>query len=246
MPLGAAQSAWLAGLLVFWAALLLGGFLFGASGADVKRRMPVWTRMGSSATLVLAAWSWFRFGRGSSAVGFALLVAVGMTCGMAGDLFMAKVLPASNHTLAGIGAFALGHVAYIGACLSFATALGLDAGRALFGAWAAWLLVGLLGWYLVVFRGQRATFLHWAALPYSLLLASTAGFAAGLALQEPTFVLMAVGAGLFLVSDLILAGGLFAGRRFNLMDDVVWLTYGPAQMLIVYSIGSALRFAAGG
>ena len=246
IPLSAAQSTWLLVLLLLWAALLFGGFLFGAPGSGAGRRMPVWTRMASSATLVLAAWSWYWFSRGSSAAGFAVLVAIGMSCGMAGDLFMAKVLPVSHHTLAGIGAFALGHVAYIAACLSFGNAQGLDAGAARFGAWAAWLLIGLLGWYLVVFRGQTPTFLQRAALPYSLLLASTAGVATGLALQASSFIPLAVGAGLFLVSDLILAAGLFAGRHFALMDDVIWLTYGPAQMLIVYSVGSALRLASGG
>ncbi|MBI5669683.1 MAG: hypothetical protein HZC41_16925 [Chloroflexi bacterium] len=43
------------------------------------------------------------------------------------------------------------------------------------------------------------------------------------------------------MSDLILAGELFSGINFPLIGDVMWLTYGPAQMLIVYSmIGGAL------
>jgi hypothetical protein len=55
---------------------------------------------------------------------------------------------------------------------------------------------------------------------------------------------LALGAALFLLSDLILAGELFRGwRRPGL--DVVWLTYGPAQMLIVYSARSCRALAAG-
>jgi hypothetical protein len=100
---------------------------------------------------------------------------------------------------------------------------------------AGWLLVGLVGWYLVVFRGQEVTMLHWAALPYALLLASTAGFATGLALQSSHFVPLALGAALFLLSDLILAGELFSGLKFPLIGDVIWLTYGPGQALIVYA-----------
>src|SRR5262249_19507935 len=108
------------------------------------------------------------------------------------------------------------------------------------GSWLAWLLFGAAGWYVVVFRGQEPAVLHYAALPYALLLASTAGFATGLALQAREFVPSATGAALFLVSDLILAGQLFTRLHFYLINDVVWLTYGPGQMLLVYGVGRAL------
>ncbi len=235
-------------LLIAWAALLFGGFIFGKPQAgrqsgDRDGRMPTWTRMASSAVLVVAGWSWAALARGSGAATFALLIAVGMTLGFLGDLFMAKLLPVSPHVLWGIGAFGLGHVAYIAAILGYGSAHGLDAAGPRFGAWLVWLLIGAVAWYFVVFRGQKPTALHWAALPYSLLLASTAGFATGLALQDPAFVPLAIGAVLFLISDLILAAQLFAGRRFRLIDDVVWLTYGPGQMLIVYSVGAAIMAA---
>jgi hypothetical protein len=51
---------------------------------------------------------------------------------------------------------------------------------------------------------------------------------------------MAVGAAFFLLSDLILAAHLFNDLFFPLFEDAIWLTYGPGQMLIVYSVGSAL------
>lgn len=230
-------------LTLAWAALLFGGFMFGKPQVGREGRMPTWTRMASSAALVVAGWSWADLAHGSSAATFGLLIAVGMTLGFLGDLFMAKLLPVSPHVLWGMAAFGLGHVAYIAAIVSYGSTRGLDAAGPRLGAWLAWLLIGAVAWYFVVFRGQRPTALHWAALPYSLLLASTAGFATGLALQDPTFAPLAVGAVLFLISDLILAAQLFAGRRFRLIDDVVWLTYGPGQMLIVYSIGAAIMAA---
>ena len=88
--------------------------------------------------------------------------------------------------------------------------------------------------------GIAPTVVHWIALPYALLLAGTAGVATGLALQDGRFVPLALGAALFLLSDLILAGEMFSGMRFRLIGDIIWLTYGPAQMLIVYSIGAVL------
>ena len=82
--------------------------------------------------------------------------------------------------------------------------------------------------------------LRWAALPYALLLATTAGVATGLAIQSPVFVPLALGAALFLVSDLLVAGERFGRVRFPHSGDAVWLTNGPAQMLIVYAVNSAL------
>ena len=111
--------------------------------------------------------------------------------------------------------------------------------------WTLWLVVGVIGWYLAVFRGQeKRSALHWMALPYALLLASTAGVVTGLAVQDPVFWPMAIGAALFVLSDLIIAGRLFnprplgSQRHSDLIDNTIWLTYGPGQMLIVYSVGS--------
>ncbi len=230
---------WLLALQWLWAAFLFGGFLLGRPDPRQTRRMPTWTRIASSLTLTAASWSWYWLSRERPAGGYALLIGLGMTLGFLGDLFMARLWPMAQPVLGGIVAFGLGHVAYIAAFLSLARRSELIAPGPLTGAWAVWLGIGLLGWYWTVFRGQRPAALHWAALPYALLLASTAGVATGLAWQMPVFLPLALGGALFLISDLILAAQLFSGRHFPLIGDVVWLTYGPAQMWIVYSVDGA-------
>ena len=75
--------------------------------------MPLWTRIASSVVLVLAAWSWYLVSRSTTTSLFALLIAVGMTLGLLGDLFMARLLAVAQYVLFGMGAFGLGHVAYI-------------------------------------------------------------------------------------------------------------------------------------
>jgi hypothetical protein len=253
-------------LLALWALLLFGGFVFGKAWSDGTRRMPRWTRLASSSVLVITAWYWFELGRreetirsgllimrASNGVGYnyALLIAVGMTLGFIGDLFMAKLIVKSDkHVLGGIGAFGLGHIAYIAAFIGFGGYLarvplvdpnGVASAR--LAAWLVWLIIGAAAWYVVVFRGQKHSVLHYAALPYALLLSSTAGVATELAINLSVFVPLAIGCALFLLSDLILAARLFNGLYFRLVDDVVWLTYGPAQMLIVYSVGVAMSLA---
>lgn len=237
------QRVWLIGLWIAWACLLFGGLSARGSQPGGSGRMSMPMRLLSSALLVAAGWSWAWFSRGTGAAGYAKAIAAGMSLGFLGDLLMARVLPVREHVLAGMAAFGLGHVAYIAAGLRFGAAHGLDAAGPLLAAWAAWLLAGAAGWYLVVARGEKRTALHWVALPYALLLASTAGVASGLALQAGAFWPFAAGAGLFLFSDLILAAGLFGRVRLPRYNDIIWLTYGPGQMAIVYSIGAALALA---
>ena len=231
----ASTSAWLLVLLVAWGALLLGSVVTSCLSRQSRQRMSTWLRLASSAILVLAAWIWYLVARDTPGVAeFALLIALGMTLGFLGDLLLADALPVKQGFLAGMAAFALGHIAYIIAILSLTPQV----------QWAVAgiaLLVGLAGWYTVVFRGGKGVMLlRWAALPYALLLATTAGVAVGLAIQTPAFSPLALGAALFLASDLLVAGEQFGRIDFPHIDDAVWLTYGPAQMLIVYAVNSAL------
>jgi hypothetical protein len=246
------QSIWLAGLLILWAVLLLGGFLLGKPGEPGAARMPVWTRLLSSFVLVIAAWAWYVVARQTGGRTSALLIAIGMSLGFLGDLFMARVLPAPDRVIAGILSFGLGHVAYIAAGMSVWRTFEPGSAGPFIAAWLAWLLIGAAAWYVVVYRGPSIWYLFvrrsvpgnplaWAALPYALLLASTAGVATGLALQSVAFLPFAFGAALFLVSDLILASQLFTGRSFPFIGDVIWLTYGPGQMFIVYSVSAVMR-----
>ena len=225
-------------LWLAWAALLFGGFAFGRPAAPGGRRMPTWTRMASSVVLVAAAAVFALSTPGSLPLA---LVAVGMAFGLLGDLFMARLILRGNaYVFGGIGAFGLGHIAYIAALILAGSAEGPTAAR--WGALVAAWVLALILWFAIIWRPAKARGpLHIAALVYALLLASTFGLATGLALGDPAFWPVALGALLFLLSDLILAAGLFNGLRFPGIDDVVWLTYGPGQMLIVFGMGLALN-----
>ena len=229
---------WLIALLILWAVLLFGGFIFGP--ANPSQRMPKWTRLTSSAILVLAGWSWFLITRQNSVNSYLLWLAIGMTFGFVGDLFMAGTMPGGRNVLGGMATFGLGHIAYIIGIWRFGNQVGLTDGTARWASLIVWWIIGAVLWYFVVYRGQQPTTLHQVALPYALLLASTAGVATGLAIQQGQFSWLAVGAALFLVSDLMIAAQLFNDTSFPLIGDVIWLTYGPGQMLIVFSAATAV------
>jgi hypothetical protein len=98
------------GLLVLWAVFLFGGFIFGKEWEGKHRRMPVWTRMASSFTLVIIAWAAWLFSNQEPLI---LPFAIGMTLGFIGDLFMAHIIPVKENVLGGMAAFGVGHIAYI-------------------------------------------------------------------------------------------------------------------------------------
>lgn len=220
-------------LAFLWACLLFGGFIFGKLNDEGTRRMPTWTRMTSSFTLVVFGWLWCLLTRDSAYGTLAQWFAIGMTFGWIGDLFMASLLPLKNHVLGGIASFGVGHIAYIIGLIYASNIFQLTDRLLQAITLVIWLILALILWYRIVYRGSEQSFLHKASLPYALLLASTAGIAMGLALQHPAFILITIGAGLFLLSDLILATELFNGAKWTYIGDVVWLTYGPGQMLIV-------------
>jgi hypothetical protein len=239
------------GIWILWACLLLGGTVLsesvrGGQIALLKDQILLVAHLGSSTLLVAAAWIWFLGYSRSLAAGTVALFAIGMTFGAIGDFFnggvLQELIPLPDPVLGGIAAFALGHIAYIVACVRVGRQRGFRSHGKRWAAIAFWQVFGLVAWYLVVYCGMNrgAGLLVWPALPYSLLLAGTAGIATYLALEDRRFTPLAIGAVLFLISDLILAFRMFHGE-FAMAGHAVWLTYGPAQMLIVYSIGAAAR-----
>jgi uncharacterized membrane protein YhhN len=242
----ARRPAVLTGMQLVWGLLLVVGISgqFGRHGL-----VSVTGRIGSSAVLVIAGWTWYALSsRNQRVQPYPLLIALGMTLGFLGDLFMAGLVPIPlkepelASTLGGIGSFALGHIAYMTGIVRFGRKEQLATRHHWLKGILPWQLVGLVGWTMVALPAMSKTVLVWPALPYSLLLAGTAGCATALYLGEAKFLGLAVGGGLFLLSDLILATRMF-GNGFPLAGELVWATYGPGQMLIVYSIGSALWVA---
>ena len=232
-------SALLWGIWLLWFVLLVGGFVLGIytsdEGPTARSHIPTPMRMGSSVALVAAALVAAAGRRHRVEARFLGWIATGMAFGLLGDLFNADLLAVGlpNPVLGGIVSFGLGHVAYILACLDAQKRLDTFSGRTRSVSLVVWLLIGVAGWAAIVSTGSENQMLRWPALPYSLLLATTTGMMTALALTERRFAPMALGAALFLFSDMVLAFELFHGS-FVGAGDLVWLTYGPGQMLIVY------------
>lgn len=242
----AGSGRWLLfGLPLIWAALLIFGFILGKPNAEKTRRLPLPARMGMSVTLVLSALVWWRAGTAGTALAtYGLLIFLGMTFGLLGDLFMARVIPTFDEVSFGILAFGAGHVFYASAYLHAGRILGLDAGQTrLFLLIVLW-TVAILLWLLFVRTSSRSAVMNVGTLVYSLLLASMAALALALAVQEGRLWPLALGGLSFLASDLILGNQIMRGSHWFLISDAVWTTYTVGQMLIVFSTGIVLDLLA--
>ncbi len=220
--------------------LLIAGFAAHPYDTPRQGRMPKRTELPQSFLLIiLAAVIWLAAAQGTALATLGLLTCLGMVFGFLGDLFMANVFRQEAHVLFGMVAFAVGHIFYMLGFRQIALAFDLHAagsyGLALVVMWAAAAVL----WYVMV-RKPGGDAMQYAALVYALFLASMAGYALGIALQQPAFWPLAIGGGLFLFSDALIAANLFSGRRFRYMGDLIWLTYILAQALIVTTALAAL------
>jgi len=230
-------------LLAVWAALLILGFAFGKLDEERINRIPRLNKILSSAILVACALIWWLAGAaGTPLAGYAALLFFGMAFSFLGDVIMAELLPLPQHVLFGIGAFGVAHVLYISGYLRLGGVLGLQDGRARAAGLAVFLVLAVVLWWVLICSPQTpAVLLNYGSLGYALLLAAMAGLAVSLALQEPRFVPLALGAVLFLISDVFLGHRLFQGGKFLLVGDLVWMTYIVGQLLIVFSTAIGLR-----
>ena len=221
-------------LFTLAAALLLLGLALGRPDARRRNRIPLPMRMLSSALVLAAALLLWKDADARSERG-ARLVATGMGCGLLGDLVMARVIPLPQHVIFGMLSFGAGHTLYIQAFLerSRQAAVTGHLYPALGAAWA----IALAGWWALVRNPEMDRMLNYGSLAYALLLASMSGTAASLGAQDRRYTPAALGGGLFLASDLILASELFRKTHFPGIGDLIWMTYIVGQALIVESVG---------
>lgn len=203
----------------------------------------------SSAALTLLAWTWWKRS-GARQKGACAFVAVGMTFGLIGDLLLANLVVSGKAALLlGMGAFGIGHLAYLGALVREQRSRSLGWDTFLIANWVAWLGVGAFGWYAIVAGAVGIEpLIRDAALVYVALLASLPGLALPTAARVPELKLMGIGSAIFFLSDLVLSMRLFRPELFEripdaIRGDAVWLSYGVAQALIVAAAGTLARQA---
>lgn len=177
------------------------------------------------------------------------LVCAALGLSWLGDAMLAHYPPVAGKVrdpfIAGMGFFALAHMAYIAAfalSLSGMPLLRMRIPGALLGSelipglLPVYLLLGLLFWVLFILRTPQPGPVKAAVLVYAELLCAMGAFACGASFTGVSFVwLLPLGGLLFIVSDGVIALHVFhdrieSERRY---EAAVWCTYLPAQVLLL-------------
>ncbi len=234
-----AMLLWLA-----WAILLGGGLI--AHVAESAGLSSIETELKAGSSLALVAFGWLSVPLTHRTLRpVATLIAVGMTLGCLGDAspLLGSRWPDPQRTLGNMLLFGLGHVAYIRACVLVRRWERAKCPASLwYGSLAVWLVIGIVLWYFVAYIGPRQPVMRVPALGYMLLLSATTGVTFGYALSDRLFAPVAIGASLFLTSDLLLGLWIFHDSVYAPFD-FVWLSYGVGQMLIVFGASVFVQIA---
>ncbi|MBQ9369600.1 MAG: hypothetical protein IJU10_00830 [Clostridia bacterium] len=168
------------------------------------------------------------------------LILLGLVCGLVGDLTLdLKILyrdsnmrHSDDYTFFGMAAFGVGHILYI---VAVALYFGFSAWTILIaaGVTAAIFCTSIFLMKMSFGKFLIPSILYAFLLTLFLASAIAAGIRSGFSL---TIVLLSVGAGLFLLSDLVLSMTYFDGNDSRVMIIINHVLYYAAQFLIALSL----------
>ena len=234
--------------LVVWAGLFVFGYAFGTLSEDRLARVSRPLKLGMAIILVGAALVWWLAGTSGTPLGaLGLFTFLGMLFGFFGDVSLSDdLIRLPKPVIFGIAAFLIGHIFYILGYIHLARTFSLTDTPLRWLVNIVYQIVGVGLWVLLVRSPKAGRTLNIGSLVYTVFLAAMAAYATWLALQEPRFTLLSIGANLFFISDVILGMRLLRGNVFLMIRDVVWVLYITGQALIVFSVGTALQLLLGG
>lgn len=214
---------------------------FGKPSPDRTRRAIPWLQRSTSLQLAIMAWLFWALGLRETALSlFSLLIAAGMSVSFVADLIMAEILRAPNRVMGGIVVFGAAHITYIAAYAAGGMALGVMNGPVWAVCIAALVAAGAFLWRTFVSSPSAPPLLNRGALGYTLLITVMVAAALAVSIGDGRLWPLAAGAGLFLVSDLILGNHIFRQNNWPYVSEAVWLTYIAGQAGIVWSNYSGL------
>lgn len=218
-------------VLLACALLQMAGVVAGPVLTAGTETIPQWARLPGTLLLVLyAVLGWLS--RQGAARRYAGLIAGGMLFGHLGDLAMGGVIPSPDGWLAGMLLFGIGHGFYIAAFLALRHQLGSLLGPAV----PTMLSLGGLLWLGMTAGSDQGAVMRYGALAYTLVICTMTGLALALSANERSLWSLALGAVLFLLSDILLGLSAFRSVREALWNDLIWVIYISGQALLVTSV----------
>jgi len=195
--------------------------------------------LGMSAQLLVYAWVLFAIGTGRHPA--TMLVPLGMSFSFLGDYFNLQ-FPAVSHRVKqplffGILSFAVAQVCYIGAFLTLVPVRTLVDDGAFVPILAALVIVPAVLFRFGVYDRQRPKTVMLGAFFYGFILGAMAAVALAAAIADGgAWIVVAIGAGFFLLSDAVMGQTTIRGKHPRTEFQIPWLTYLIAQGLIIAGV----------
>lgn len=225
------------GLTVIFALSNVAAIALGQTSADRTHRAVPWLQRSTSAQLAVIAWLfWIFTARGTVLSPAVFLLSTGMSCSFIADLIMAGMIRLPNRVIGGIVVFGLVHGLYITSYLEAWRVTDDIDWTVLLRSLLAWAMVGFILWAAFVRNPAAPRALSAGAAIYTVLVASMVAVAMALAFSQLRFRLLAPGALLFLISDLLLGNHLFRKKNWPYVSEVVWLTYITGQCCMLWAL----------
>lgn len=203
-------------------------------GSPGNKRFPKLNCMAFSMLLAAVSWT-IAFWQGFSAP--AVWLAAGMTLSFIGDLSMAGLLPWRHYLIGGMLSFGIAHICYLASFAGIANTKGIAIVNSAFIIGAVLLIVSQTWvWRKILRVPDQPQAIVNGSFIYGLLVGGTAVAAAGL--WQATgghWWLPLAGGLLFVLSDFFIGWSDIGGRRMKSPHLWIWVTYGIAQVCIVYS-----------
>lgn len=231
-------------LLAAWGVVYVLGMITGKFNEDRSRRLPRWSRFGMVA-LVLAVgglW-WLGAAAGTRISPYSALICLGLLAGAVGDVILGDVLPIKQPVIPAILAFGVGHGFYMAALFTLRRILDVTNSTSLIITVIVSVILSGAAWMVLVRNPKTGRRLNIGSLVYGALLFGVTGIAVDTSLQSRAMLILTAGLILFAISDLILAQPLIRRRGFRSVRDVSFFIYSAGQMMIAFSIGTALALA---
>jgi hypothetical protein len=218
--------------IVIQIALFLTGCAINASTPSGNFPIPI--KVVLSLSFVIAA---FMISNNKKKNPYTGYVKIGMLFCFIGDIINLNIIPGINmdiSTYLSITAFGLAHVFFSLAFIKTARSHGLPIFNKLFfiGIIFFW-TVTISSWWFLVFSVNKS-FLAYGVLFYGLWVSTMAAFSLVLMKIQKSYILTAMGAFMFIISDLFLAATGIGGIKVFYRDAIIWATYILALMGIIY------------
>lgn len=144
---------------------------------------------------------------------YARWIFFGMAFGFIGDLIMMEIIPIHNYIVGGIISFGIGHLCYINAFNSILNKIQEFPIfiRLIFPV----IILTSTFWGLIIYSPNMSLSILIGSLLYGLLLMIMVSYAIILVKLRSEFILVAIGAILFSISDIILGNNLYKGDIFQ-------------------------------